>query len=158
MAEMAQLLLPDDTSIEILSEQIQEENLFYVLKVDSSSAQCPLCSTLSTRSHSWYTRNIKDKPQGNRSVSLQIYVHKWFCDSPNCPREIFTERLSWLKPHRRSTDRMEQALIEIALTTNCLAAEKLCRTLAYPVSHDTLLRLIRKIEPTDERCSPFRGD
>ncbi len=152
------LLFPGDDTIEILCEQLDEKNLFYIIEVHSSSAKCPSCDILSTRSHSRYSREIKDMPQGGRNVTMKVFMHKWFCDAPDCPRKIFTERLSWLKPYRRRTDRMDKVLTEIALSTSCLNAEKLCRTLSYPVSHDTLLRLIRKMEPTDERCSPFRGD
>ena len=158
MVETVQLLFPGDDTIEILCEQLDEKNLFYIIEVHSSSAKCPSCDTLSTRSHSRYSREIKDMPQGERHVTMKVFMHKWFCDAPDCPRKIFTERLSWLKPYRRRTDRMEKVLTEIALSTSCLNAEKLCRSLSYPVSHDTLLRLIRKMEPTDERCSPFRGD
>ena len=158
MVEIAQLLLPSDDTIEILHEHLEDMNLFYVIEVHSSSAKCPSCFTPSTRSHSRYSREIKDMPQGGRNVTMKVFMHKWFCDAPDCPRKIFTERLSWLKPYSRRTDRMEKVLIEIALSTSCLNAEKLCQSLHYPVSHDTLLRLIRKIEPTEERCSPFRGD
>ena len=158
MVETVQLLFPGDDTIEILYEHLDEKNLFYIIEVHSSSAKCPSCDTLSTRSHSRYSREIKDMPQGERHVTMKVFMHKWFCDAPDCPRKIFTERLSWLKPYRRRTNRMEKVLTEIALSTSCLNAEKLCRSLSYPVSHDTLLRLIRKMEPTDERCSPFRGD
>src|SRR5215510_5797987 len=59
----------------------------------ASHALCPLCHTCATRVHSRYHRALADVPWGTYAVRIQLQVHKWFCDTPTCPRRIFTERL-----------------------------------------------------------------
>lgn len=44
---------------------------------------------------------------------------------------------------------------KIAFSTNCLTAEKICRTLLVSVSHDTLLRRVKTTD-FDLSPSPFR--
>ncbi|OXS75817.1 transposase family protein [Domibacillus enclensis] len=144
-----------DDSIEIRHESITSEELVYVIEAASSSARCPSCNSLSHRAHSRYIRTIKDLPIVDRSVSFHIRLHKWFCDEPSCPKKIFTERLSWADPYKRKTVRLENTLTELALSTNCLAAEKACKALHIQVSHDTLLRLVKRIEVTGKTPSPF---
>lgn len=67
---------------------------------------------------------------------------------------MFTERLPWISPYRRRTQRLENALREVAFSTNAAQAEKVCRTLGIPVSHDSLLRLIYKT-PLPKKESPL---
>jgi hypothetical protein len=85
-----------------------------------------------------------------------IHLHKWFCDNVDCSTKIFTERLTWLSPYRRKTNRMEKILRTLTFSMSCLQAEKVCRRLHMPTSHDTLLNLIKKTDiQSDYEDSPF---
>ncbi|WMT20643.1 hypothetical protein [Parageobacillus toebii] len=86
---------------------------------------------------------IQDLPTADQPVSLVLISRKWFCDSPACPVKVFTERYDWLAPHGRRTLRAEHTLRQIAFSTSCLSAQKVAQSIHLPVSHDTLLTLIR---------------
>ncbi|MBE1557211.1 transposase family protein, partial [Sporosarcina limicola] len=140
----------------VLHEEQTDKELFFIVEVDSSSARCPSCQMMSSRAHSRYTRHVDDLPISDRHVHFQILLHKWFCDEPNCTVIVFTERLSWLQTYKRKTNRLEEVIEKIAFSTNCLTAEKVCKALHIPVSHDTLLRRVQAVT-FPQKASPFRG-
>lgn len=107
---------------------------------------CPACGQLSDRIHSHYQRVIADVPCGNRSVTLQLHVRKFFCRTPNCPRKIFTERLPGLvQPWARLTNRLRTALEELGLATGGEGGFQLAPKLSMPVGRNTLLRRVRAV-------------
>ena len=68
------------------------------------SSSCPLCSQLATRIHSRYTRVVADLPCAGQRVQLILHVRKFFCDTSECPRKIFAERLiPFVEPRARMT-------------------------------------------------------
>lgn len=131
-----------------------ENELFFIVKIDTSSAKCPSCKQSSLRKHSRYHRHVDDLPFSDLHVHFQILLHKWFCDESSCEVAVFTQRLSWLDPYKRKTNRLEKALEKLAFSTNCLTAEKVCKALYIPVSHDTLLRRV-KATSFEQQVSPF---
>lgn len=144
-----------DENVHVLHEERTDDELFFIVEVDSSTGRCPSCQKMSHRTHSRYCRHVDDLPISDRHVHFQILLHKWFCDEPDCPVTVFTQRLSWLQPYKRKTNRLEKVIENVAFSTNCLTAEKVCKALHIPVSHDTLLRRV-KAATFDEKASPFR--
>jgi len=110
---------------------------------------------MSCRSHSRYSRHVDDLLVSDRYVHFQVLLHKWFCNNPDCPTKVFTDRLAWLLSYKRKTDRLEKAIETIAFSTNGLIAEKVCREMDIPVSHDTLLRRVKAMS-FDPALSSFR--
>lgn len=146
-----------DENIHIIHEEQTNEEFFFIIEVDSSSAICPSCQKPSYRSHSRYSRHVDDLPISDRYVHFQVFLYKWFCDESDCSVTVFTERLSWLQPYKRKTNRLEKVIEKVAFSTNCLTAEKVCLALHIPVSHDTLLRRVKAVT-IDKKGSPFRRD
>lgn len=144
-----------DENVHVLHEERTEDELFFIVEIDASSARCPSCQKMSYRAHSRYSRHVDDLPISDRHVHFQILLHKWFCDEPACPANVFTQRLSWLQPYKRKTNRLEEVIEKLAFSTNCLTAEKVCKALHIPVSHDTLLRRVKAVT-FDKKASPFR--
>ncbi|WP_347548519.1 transposase family protein [Pseudalkalibacillus hwajinpoensis] len=145
-----------DEEVRILHQTQTADELFFIVEDLSTSSHCPSCDSLSNRPHSRYSRHVRDLPVSQYRVHIQIFLHKWFCDQPDCHKKVFTQRLSWLQPYKRYTERLEGVMRKIAFSNNCLTAEKVCRVLHIPVSHDTLLRLVKK-GVSDVTPSPFRG-
>lgn len=153
---MIEILHQLDDHLQLLHFFQEDNQLIFVLKRDTQSTKCPHCGHLSHRPHSSYTRIIHDLPIGNQEVILMIQLHKWFCDQNNCTIKVFTERLSWLNPYRRKTQRLEDTLRTLAFSMSCLQAEKVCQRLHMPVSHDCLLELVKNTPiPEIVTVSPF---
>ena len=94
-------------------------------------ALCPLCQTPATRGHSRYRRVLADVPWGAYAVRVQLQVRKWFCDTPTCPRRIFTERLpTVVAPWARRTLRLAQRLLAYGLALGGEAGARLAARLA----------------------------
>lgn len=145
-----------DSNVHIVYQQITDKEFFFILKVESHQAVCPTCSSIAQRVHSRYTRNIIDLPAGGTSVHLQLLTKKWFCDRPTCKIKVFTERLHWLHPYARKTNRLEETIRHIGFSTNCLTAEKVCQMLGIPISHDAILRRLKEPINKPEVNCPFR--
>lgn len=82
-----------------------------VLTITALSTQacpcCPLCGKPSARVHSRYLRQVADLPCGGRQVRLLVQVRKCFCETPDCLRKIFVERLTpFVNPFARVTQRL----------------------------------------------------
>lgn len=132
-----------------------EEELFFILKIESKQAVCPKCSQLSDKAHSRYTRCFKDLPISGLAVRIQLISRKWFCIYQDCSVKVFTERYSWMQPYARMTNRLDEAIRKIGFSTNCLTAEKVCHSLGIPLSHNTILRKLKEPFHQPIEVSPF---
>ncbi len=82
---------------------------------------------------------------------LSLWARRFFCDTADCPRRIFTERLpSVAAPHARRTDRLCDWLRQVAFAVGGEAGARLLRQLGSTVGGDTLLARMRA------RTSPAR--
>lgn len=150
-------LLGLSKNIEILNYYQEDNRWLFTVQSVAKSTLCPRCHQRSFKPHSRYIRNVQDIPIGTTSVFLQVILHKWHCENPQCSTRIFCERLPWLLGRKRYTARLEEFVRRIAFSTSCLQAEKICQASHISLSHDTLLRILHEttIEP---KVSPFCGN
>lgn len=142
---------PSFEGVELISSFQAAHTHVYILKSSHKSCACPSCGKTSSRVHSRYTRFVQDLAIQQTSIHLQIQVKKFFCDSPTCSKRIFTERFSWLQSYQRKTSRLQDLLRKIVLSANCVTVSKVTELLGLRTSHDTLLRLLYKLElPTQQ--------
>jgi transposase len=85
--------LPLPPGLEILATESIDDLLRVEVVSTRSGSRCPLCFHPAMRIHSRYTRVVADVPCGGFQVQLVLQVRKFFCDTPQCPRKIFTERV-----------------------------------------------------------------
>src|SRR5690242_8254503 len=104
-------LLPDPTCLHLQLLDASTTTIILVMTTTSEEADCPLCHRRSSRVHSRYVRQIADLPWMGCAVRLQLHVRRFFCTSPECVRQIFTERLpSVVAPSARRTTRLTEVL------------------------------------------------
>jgi transposase len=136
------VLLPVE-QLALESVQVERHQLTITAAATVHAAACPACRCLSTRKHSRYTRTIADLPCLGRALVLHLWVRRFFCDAPHCPRKIFAERFGTeLAAYARRTARLLDALRQIAFATGGHGGARLAHTLAMPASPRTLLRLM----------------
>jgi hypothetical protein len=59
-----------------------------------------------------------DVPCGGRKVTLAFTVRKFVCGTPQCPRQIFTERISeFVQSYARMTNRLSEAIQTLGFAT-----------------------------------------
>jgi len=120
-----------------------------LLKAESSSqsAVCPDCQTFSKKQHSVYVRKPQALPCADTSIQLVLSVHRYFCHNPNCPRKTFAERIpDTAYFYARRTIHLEALLKWIAFEMSAETASRVCGRLQVQVSPDSVLRLIRKTD------------
>ena len=111
-----------------------------------SSSRCPLCFPPAMRIHSRYTRLVADVPCGGLQVHLVLPVRKFFCDTPECPRRIFTERLPlFVQPWARTTTRLGQMLQALGLASCGELGTRLAGRLGIHTTPTTLLRQVMAV-------------
>jgi transposase len=90
------------------------------------------------------TRHPHDLAVASKRVQWQLRVRRFRCMVPDCPRKIFTERLSnVLGCFKRRTARLTKRLRDIAFALGGEAGARLAAKEGLLTSPDTLLRLIR---------------
>ena len=120
------------------------EDLLLVQVVSTNvRACCPLCFCPAERRHSQYTRVVADLPCAGFRVQLILHVRRFFCDTADCIRKIFTERLpAFVLPWARLTVRLCEALQSLGLATCGELGTRLAERLAIQTSPTTILRRI----------------
>ncbi len=93
---------------------------------------------------------VADLPCADFRVQLILHVRKFFCETVECPRRIFTERLpAFVEPWARMTIRLRQALEAVGIASGGEVGTRLAQRLALPTSPTTLLRRIMAL-PTEK--------
>lgn len=109
---------------------------------------CPDCGTRSSRVHSYYQRRADDLPVNGERVELRITVRRFRCLNRRCSRRTFVEDLpSLLRRHARRTVRLQGVQAAVGVALGGEATSRLLPELRMPVSADTVLRDVRRLEP-----------
>lgn len=109
-------LFPLPEGLEITSVSDTPEEVVVRVTSHRTTSVCPLCSTPSSAIHSSYRRKPRDLPCVGRPIRLLLTVKKFFCRQAQCPRKVFTERLSDLiEVSSRLTKRLRSAVQEIGV-------------------------------------------
>lgn len=110
-----------------------------------AEALCPVCGQMSRRVHSRYRRRIADVPCAGIPVQWTLKARRFFCDTSNCPKATFAERLPQVVAvWSRRTRRLITAQQGIGLALGGEPGARLSHRLGMATSPDTLLRLIRR--------------
>src|SRR5437016_3253387 len=137
-------LLPDTLAVEALYPTTT--HLTVQVACVLKNAACPLCERPSERIHSKYRRTVADVPCGGRRVTLALTVRKFVCNTPECPRKIFTERLPALvQSYARMTNRLAEALQTLGFATSGEVGERLAPKFGMCITGPTLLRRMRTV-------------
>ena len=140
-----ELVLGSSDQLEILSVLHTQDQVVLSVQSRTKECCCPSCNILSSKLHSYYFRKLKDQPAFSNKVSLRLRAKKWYCSNSQCSRKIFTERFQqFFKPYKRTTHRLQEKLLNIALLVGGRPGEKLCRTLNISVSSSSLIRIIHQ--------------
>jgi len=134
---------PLGEGLELTEMERQEDQLVLHVMATSRSARCPLCNQPATRLHSRYRRLVKDLPCTGQQVQLILHVRKFFCDTVECVRKVFAERLPQLvAPWAQMTTRLNQALQTIGLATCGRLGARLAAHLGITTSWMTIVRRV----------------
>src|SRR5829696_6139086 len=137
----ADKLLPEGLYLESLS--IGTGRVSIRVSSGKRRSRCPLCGRGSSRVHSRYSRTVSDLPWHGSSVELEVRARRFFCDEASCERRIFCERLPDVAARARKTDRLEEALLAIALELGGRAGARLAAELGIVAARDTILKRIK---------------
>src|SRR5579875_402524 len=141
------LLLPDPTLFALGKIEVDDvkQTITAWAVTPAPQAHCPLCGVAAPRVQSRYVRTLADLPCSGQCVRWQSQGRRSWCDHSCCERKIFAERLPTCAPvYARRTLRQAGTLRELAFALGGKAGEEITQLLGMAVSHDTLLRLIRR--------------
>lgn len=141
-------LVPPSLHVDALL--VGDDSLTIRVLAQTTEARCPLCGERAVRVHSRATRILADLPWAEITVHVRVRVGKFFCDTPTCPRRIFSERLTGIAAvAARRTDRQRAALLDLAVALGGEAGARMAAKRGMRVSPDTLLRLLRQAPAAD---------
>jgi zinc-finger of transposase IS204/IS1001/IS1096/IS1165 len=112
-------------------------SLVLVAEPTRDAVRRPKCGKLSQRQHSSYLRRPLDLPWRGHTVRLRVHSRRWFCDVPDCPREIFAERFDGvLARYARRTNSTTELLTAFALQSGGEGGARLARKARVPIKED----------------------
>lgn len=138
--------MPHLTALGVERVSVKGRSVRLHARVLASEAECPGCSTRSTRVHSRYERSLSDVAVGGQETVIRLRVRRLFCDNAACARKTFAEQVPGVTvPHARRSLLLRGMLEKIALALGGRPGARLTRQLFMEVSRSTLLRLIRAL-------------
>jgi transposase len=144
----AAMLLPDINLLRLDAIAPEDGTITLVLSTIQIAPRCPECGEPAMRVHSGYVRSPGDLPCGGVPLRLKLHARRLYCDTGNCSRRIFTERLPGvLEPYARRTNRLAEALEAVAYELGGTAGARLAAALGMSASRDTLLRRLKEGAP-----------
>ena len=100
-------LLPPQAPLHIETAGMTAGEMTLDVAVTSAQALCPTCTQPSTHVHSHYRRTLADLPWATTPVLLHLRVRRFWCATPACARQTFTERVPQVAPcSARTTARL----------------------------------------------------
>jgi transposase len=82
-------------------------------------------------------------PWQGLAVRMELQTRRWFCDTPCCPRRIFTERLPTVAaPFSQRTTRLATIVLIFGVAVGGAPGARLLGALGIPISGVTLLRTV----------------
>jgi transposase len=146
----AQPFVPDPRRLHLLSLSADSASITLHMRTCRASTACPQCGRRSTRMHSRYRRILADLPWAGLPTRILLWSRRFFCDTPDCPRRIFTERLPGVAaPHARRTDRLRAWLVHLAVTAGGEPGARLLHQLGIAACGDTVLAHLRSYRLAD---------
>ena len=116
----------------------------------ATAARCPACQRLSSQVHDRYRRRPLDLPWRGRRARLIVTVRRFRCANESCQRRTFAEDFGEALPrYARRTKETTEFLVETAMKAGGEEGARLASAAGVPVSPDTLLRLIRRVDLPD---------
>jgi transposase len=141
---------PLGEGLELTQVEWHGDRLVLHVTATAPSALCSLCQQKAVRLHSRYRRVVKDLPCAGRQVKLILHVRKFLCETADCVRKVFAERLPQLvAPWAQMTTRLNEALQTIGLATCGKLGARLASHLGIPTSWMTIVRRIMAL-PTPQ--------
>jgi len=140
----------DDELIEVEGVRRAEDRLEVGAHTVRGSGRCPQCQKLTSRRHSFYTRQLADLPCLGEENQVRVRCQRFFCDNDGCKQQIFCERLDGIASvYARKSQRLRDYLGRIAFALGGKAGAALAKAGGMMTSGTSLLRLIRgtTIEP-----------
>src|SRR5258708_19340726 len=133
--------LPLPAGLKIATTSMRDDLLLVQVVSTQVRSCCPLCFCPAERRHSQYTRVVADLPCAGFRVQLILHVRRFFCDTADCIRKIFTERLpAFVLPWARLTVRLCEALQSLGEASCGELGTRLAERLAVQTSPTTILR------------------
>jgi len=147
---LTNLIFSSDNVFKVISVDNQVDLINIYVQSRQKCCLCPNCCEPSTKIHSYYIRKFKDLPTFGKACRIFLKSRKYYCPTAECPLKIFTERYEdHFKPSKRTTNRLEEKLLNTVLELGGRPAERICRNFSVPVSDTTLLRLINRVPLPD---------
>jgi transposase len=147
-------LLPPQTPLHIEAMAMTERGMTLDVAVTTSQALCPTWTQPSTHMHSDYRRTLADLPWATTPVQLHLRVRRFWCETPHCARQTFTERVPQVAPcSARATTRLRTMQTATGLALGGAAGARHLARQGMPGSRNTLLRRVRRL-PAPEAPPP----
>src|SRR5215469_5208802 len=135
--------LPLPSTLRIDAVEHHSQTVVVHLSATPPTAPCPRCGTPGSRVHSRYLRTIADLPCVGQRLVLKLFVRKWVCPASSCSQRIKASRFPGLvQSYARMTDRLQEALQAVGVTTNGADGARLFARLSMPTTGKTIIRRV----------------
>ena len=117
----------------------------------SHRAICPCCGQESTKVHGCYQRHPQEISSVGRHVHIVLTVKRFRCETTCCKQKTFTEQHpNWLQAYARRTNALTTLMAHMSVKISAEVAHQLLHCFQIKVSGDTLLRILRRFDQSNQ--------
>jgi len=145
-----------------ITETIETDTQITIkLKSLKHQQECQICGQEMSGYHGTYVRTVQDLPILGKNVILKITAYEYNCLNEDCAQKTFADDYNeFLSKFSRMTNRCEDFIKILALSTSCEGAAMICSKIGLKVSGDTIILMLKKTVSGDNtvtKCSDTIG-
>jgi transposase len=141
---MEELLTLPDKHLREVAVTTQKGVIAIEVESTRSGTKCPYCGRRSEKVHSHYQRILNDLPIQGKKVKLILNNRKFFCENQKCSHKTFAEPFDFYRAKATKTDRLQNMILEIAISQSSMAASAYLQKHVVQVGKSTICNLLKK--------------
>lgn len=149
-----ELFIPDGFCADPVQSHYVDENHvihFHVLQNGtlSDSVCCPHCGKSDCVRHGYSIRTCQILPVAGQTAYVHIRQRRMRCLNPECPASTFVISSKGFRIFQHRSNQLNMAVLAVSVFCSDKAAAIICQSLGIQIEHDSIRRLLSRIQIRD---------
>ncbi len=141
----------------LINKEVTPFERIYYLNSTKTTEICPDCGHNCSKVKTKYRRKIKHGARDGKEIILNIQVHQFLCDNPDCSKKSFSESVPFVEKWQQRTKDMNRALVAQAVQSGFRGSAAVLNETGISISHSSIRRLFSRVELKEKENITFIG-
>lgn len=141
---MDEIIKSLSSNLQCIDYKVKDNQYIFTVQSSEHEVRCPYCTTLNSKTHSVYQREIQDLPIQDKQVIILINARKMFCANPECDHKTFAEKFDFVESHGKRTKRLVSKILTASAKLSSVSASALLKSNSIKVGKSSICDLLKK--------------